>query len=341
MNPTLQEMFECLERHGGPYLPSRFWQALNEKNVAQLEKDGLENLKRTVAQNYFTWVVGVRNDQFRHLARQMAFADWKHVLRDLPRSAQDSGLSWLRYFQLTVFTRMLWRFMERHDGQRLCERVSEPRFGNPFRISMDGRLISQDLANSILEINAMLEGRPRQADERFTVCELGAGYGRNAQVFLDAFPRCRYVVIDIPPALYVSQEYLRRALPGRTLACFRADHDPASLRLALSQSDVVFLLPHQAELMADESVDLFINISSLHEMTPPQVEVYFSIIHRLTRGHFYLKQWKSFSNPRDGVTITERDYPYGRAWTRLYSRSALAQPAFFEAMYAIDARREG
>src|SRR5260221_630886 len=97
MNPSLQEMFDCLLQHGGVYLPSKFWQALNDKNVQQLEVSGIGNIKRTVAQNYFTWVVGFGHDQFRFLASQMGWRDWLHILWELTPYDRSSGLTRKRF----------------------------------------------------------------------------------------------------------------------------------------------------------------------------------------------------------------------------------------------------
>lgn len=336
MNADLREMFACLEQRGGVYLPSRFWQALNEKNIRQLEDSGLGNIKRTLAQNYFTWVVGLLNDQFRFLMRQMAPRDWADVLRGLPPYDPGTGLGRLRFLELSIFSRMLWCYAERFDSRGLLKSIAEPEFGNPFPVHFRGRLISQDLANSVLELCSILEAVPLPPEQALTVCELGAGYGRNAYVFLKAFQKCRYIIVDIPPALYVSQEYLARVLPGRKILRFSCCDDAAALRAGLEQADIAFLLPHQAELLPDRSVDLFVNISSLHEMTREQVGAYFGLIDRLTRGHFYMKQWKRFENRTDGVTISEGDYPYRASWRRVFSRTARAQPAFFEALYSMN-----
>ena len=116
---------------------------------------------------------------------------------------------------------------------------------------------------------------------------------------------------------------------------FRCFGDIEDVREELQAADIVFLLPHQAELLAAKSVDLFVNISSLHEMTKAQVSVYFRLIDRLTRGHFYTKQWKNFVNERDGIAMAETDYPYEPRWKRVLRRTARAQPAFFEALYQL------
>lgn len=339
MHDSLERMIASLERHGGVYRPSRFWRELNARNIDQLRNEGLENIKRTVAQNYFTWVVGVRSDQFRALARQMTSTDWREVLAGLPTRDGTVAMSRWRFLQLAVLTRMLWIAASRVDRHGLLDVISEPSFGNPFPIHFRGRLISQDVANSVIELSSILEGASLKRDRAFTVCEVGAGYGRTAFAMLSAFPRCRYVIVDIPPALYVAQEYLGRVLPRLRMMRFREDWN-ADAAAEFAEADLVFMLPHQVGAILDRSVDLFVNISSLHEMTAPQVSAYFTLIARVTRGHVYLKQWQRFVNAHDGVTWAEADYPYPPMWRRVFSRAALAQPAFFEAMYAVGGTTE-
>jgi hypothetical protein len=102
-----------------------------------------------------------------------------------------------------------------------------------------------------------------------------------------------------------------------------------------NDADIIFLLPHQAEMLPAKSVDLFINISSLHEMKIEQIHAYFKLIDKLTKGFFYSKQWWVSHNPADGITITPREYPVPQNWKQLYLRSAKVQSYFFEVMYAL------
>ena len=285
---------------------SAFWQELNQKNEQQLRSSGIENIKRTVALNYFTWVgtLSWRDDQFRHLVRKTRLADWPKILRDRP-PAELPGRQW---FYLCTFTRMLHLFAKRHDPVGLLDRLAEPSFGNPFRITLEGKIISQDLANSVLELYSMLD--EIDFDAPLNICEIGAGYGRNAFVFLSLLPNCSYTIIDVPPAIDVARKYLKTVCPS---------------------SNVRFLLPDQ---LPSSLFDLTINISSFHEMPPAQVEEYFAFIDA-TSKKLYLKQWKCWHNPSDDVTITESDYPYRPNWRRIYSRTTMAQPSFFEALYEI------
>jgi putative sugar O-methyltransferase len=335
MDSRADAMLACMAQGDPVYLPSRFWQHYNEKNREQLDADGFENLKRTVATNYFTWVIGREHEQYQTLKRNTRLWEWPAILRGAGRPAGDVALPAEQLRQLRVFTRMLWRFAQRRDSGKLLERLAEPTVGNPFPIHLDGRLISQDLANALLEYEAVREHFRPAPGTRPTICELGAGYGRNAFLFSQAIPGARYVIVDIPPALYVAERYLSEVFPEKKVlrwSCFESFSEIAE---EYEAADFVFVLPHQAELLPPKSVDLFVNISSLHEMTMPQIEAYFALIDRLTAGYFYTKQWFVSENPQDGIRVKHTDYPVRQHWRELYLRKTPVQPSFFEAMYAV------
>lgn len=340
MDETLHSMFDCLSHGDATYLPSRLWEELNTKNLQQLETSGLDNIKQTVAQNYFTWVIGHSDQQFRYLARHTKLSSWPAILRGIFDHDPSFPLNRKQQRELKIFTRMLWKFTERIDSENLLAHIEEPIEGNPFRIFLNGKLISQDLANSVLEYYSICEHFTASTTSKDSICELGAGYGRNAYVFVKALTSCKYIVIDIPPALYVSQHYLTNIFPEKRIFTFRPFRRFSDVEKEFNDADLAFVLPHQAEMLPEKSVDLFINISSLHEMRKDQIDAYFTLIEKLTRGYFYTKQWWVSQNPADGITITPKDYPVPRNWTLLYLRKAMVQTYFFEAMYALGRGRE-
>lgn len=331
-------MFDALSNGNPIYHPSKFWEELNEKNVRQLESGGLQNIKQTIARNYFTWVVGRRDQQFRFLARHTKLLSWPAILKGIFSHDPSFPLNQREQRQLIIFTRMLWKFAERFDSEQLLTHIDEPLEGNPFKIYLNGRLISQDLANSLLEYYSIREYFRVNADEKAIICELGAGYGRNAYVFLKALSKCKYIIVDIPPALYISQNYLSAVFRDKKIFSFRPFDRFSDVEKEFNDADIVFLLPHQAELLPAKSVDLFINISSLHEMKLDQIHTYFKLIDKLTTGFFYMKQWWVSHNAQDGLTITPKDYPVPQNWKQLYLRAANVQTYFFESMYSLNTK---
>ena len=81
------------------------------------------------------------------------------------------------------------------------------------------------------------------------------------------------------------------------------------------------------------SVDLLVNISSLHEMRRDQIAHYLGEIFRLVRpgGHFYLKAWKVSRLPPEKIAIREADYPLSD-WECVFRRPTAVQTRFFETL---------
>ena len=101
----------------------------------------------------------------------------------------------------------------------------------------------------------------------------------------------------------------------------------------MEEASIVFLLPHQVELLPDHHFDASLNISSFGEMQTSQIATYLEAVDRLTTGHFYMKQWKVSQNAFDNLALTEESYPIPKRWKKLYSRTCAVQNAFFEALY--------
>ncbi len=332
---VLDPMLECLRQNDPVFHPSKFWESYNERNNADLIEHGFDNLKRTLAKNYFTWIINWKHEQFQGLARATRLRNWPAILLEQPLFDDSVPIPRQLQIQMTIFTRMLWAFVRERDPEGLLGRIAEPSLGNPFSIHFGGKLISQDLANSVLEYNAIREHFKDGRGQATTICELGAGYGRNAFVFLSALRRTKYIIVDIPPALYVSQRYLSELFKDRRIFRFRCFKSFAEVESEFAAADIVFLLPHQAAMLPEKSVDLFINISSLHEMTMAQIERYFQLIDRVTRRFFYSKQWFESRNDYDNLRVRHSDYPVPTHWRQLFLRPTPVQPAFFEAMYAV------
>lgn len=327
------------------YRPSAFWADLNERNRRQILDEGFESFKHTVNQNYFNWlIVGPRQSQSRQLLRRwLARPDPRPLLARLEdgRDVQvrQDDVRPLRQrrarFWHGVFVALLWDFARRHGAAGRLDVLQEPFLGRPILVRHRGRLISQDLANSALELAAIEEALARRLAAGDRVVELGAGYGRLAWVILELTPGVRYVIVDIPPALAISQEYLGRLFPERRIFRFRHFDRYEKIAEELETADIAFLTPNQLDLMPSLAADVFVTISTLPEMRSDQVATFIDQIGRHTDGVFYMKQWRDWANPIDGVTIGQGDYVLPASWRRLFERSHPVQTDFFEAAFEV------
>lgn len=344
MNPDLEELLEELKSVPELYRPSPFWQELAVAGVRQLEESGFENIKRTVNTRYFNWrLLGILRHQLTPVVREWARnPQWTVFRAEFPKprlEVRDPAASFNRLaaWVYKTYVAMYAEVLQRRDVRGLLRSIEEPSLGNPFLVRHEGLRISQDLCNSIHEVYSILgpQGFPGQTTAAAAFAELGAGYGRLAYVILQALPTATYCIIDIPPALYLSQRYLTTLFPDLPVFRFRSFKSYRDVAADFESARLRFVAPHQLELLPDKQFDYFVNISSLHEMTIPQVQNYLRLMDRVCRGRIYTKQWRVSRAPVNGCVIRERDYPVPPAWRTVYQHRHPIQRMFFEALYEV------
>ena len=308
---------------------SKYWLELNKQHMQALRSPGgFASFKRTLARNYFMWTRVLPTDpQIRFLVRHLPAAATLRALAGTFVPLKHRHIPLLEGLALNFLTRLIWQFAARDAAAQIAV-LSEPQFGNPPTIRMGARLVSQDLANSVLEYGSI-----RDVADVATICELGGGYGRTAYVIATLVPQAKYVMIDIPPALAVAQTYLQQVFPEKQVFRYRAFTDFSTVEEEFARADLAFLLPHQLSKLPAGTCDLFLNISSLHEMRRDQIDYYVGEIFRVVRplGHFYLKAWKVSTLPFENIVIREDEYPLDD-WRIVYRRTPKVQSHFFETL---------
>jgi putative sugar O-methyltransferase len=283
---------------------SRFWTHYAARQTDLLAKGGIENFKRSLPQNYFTWPISdVDDPQFRALLRS-----WAEEPSLIPISTKRRGDARVRtadaeYLATTLeqdtyafFVGLLWHRAVTLDPDNLTARIAEPAVGNPVPIYLDDKLISQDLANSVREYRVFEPYLPQ--DRTAVLAEIGAGYGRLGYLATVA-SRCRYWVVDVPPALAVAEWYLASALPDRRVFRWRPFASWDDIAAELAQTDIAFFTVDQLALFPERAVDVFASVSVIHEMTPAQIETYMRLQFRATARAVYTKNWTSWFNEID------------------------------------------
>lgn len=326
----------ALYRASAPvYHASRFWEQLGSDNAKTLTSSSYETFKRTVNSNYFQFMVrSWRHPYFLHLLGMIKKAELlKVLLRSRIRGAPlPLAAAWFHKFYVC----MLYEFVSRADPLRLLDGLVEPAEGAPIDIRYAGRPVSQDLLSSLAEFYALEEACGLTKREATRVAEIGAGYGRLGYVLHSILTKgLQYCVVDIPPALCVSQRYLSAVLPGKKIFRCREFKNFAEIRDEFSAADVCFLLPHQLELLPDAYFDVFIAISNLPEMRREQIDAYFRHIERLCSGYFFSKQYWDYFNPLDRYRMRFIDYPTPASWRLARLNPVWDKPNFFEAIYKV------
>ena len=81
--------------------------------------------------------------------------------------------------------------------------------GNKPTININNNEVSQDDLNSLLEYEKIEEIIKNFKERKNNYLEIGSGSGRTSQTIM-AIQNSKYVIVDIPPAINVSYNNIRR-----------------------------------------------------------------------------------------------------------------------------------
>lgn len=108
-----------------------------------------------------------------------------------------------------------------------------------------------------------------------TVAELGPGLGTQAEVLKKLFPHLTIYLFDIPPQLYVCEQYLRKVFPGQVVG-YRETRGLDALPTA--DGNIHIVGNWKFPLLKDAKIDLFWNTASFQEMEPDVVAEYLRLV---------------------------------------------------------------
>ena len=200
--------------------------------------------------------------------------------------------------------------------------------GLDHAVEIDGKLYSQDSLQSIIEV----EWVKRDVSlNHAVVLEIGAGYGRLASALFSGGVR-QYVIVDIPPALHVSQSFLRTTFPERRIFQFRPFNSFDKVRDEMVKAEIVFLMPDQLRLLPDGMIDLSIGINCFQEMLLEQVVDYLNQFDRLSR-YVYLKAMDTPHNVYKEMLLPFDQYPINPSWRQVKSEPCMLPIGYTSTLY--------
>jgi putative sugar O-methyltransferase len=113
-------------------------------------------------------------------------------------------------------------------------------------------------------------------DKIKVIVELGSGSGKQVEVTRKLHPDINFLIFDIPPQLYVCEQFLKRVFPDSVVS-YTVTRENAYRWQPSSGSIAVFGSWH-FPLLADMQVDLFWNAVSFQEMEPEVVASYLQYV---------------------------------------------------------------
>lgn len=142
--------------------------------------------------------------------------------------------------------------------------------------TIEGRLLSSDFLNRLAwvfrlhEVLAAPEGR-------FSILEVGGGFGALARVFKLVHPRSRVVLVDIPESLFFQHTFLRACFPDAKHQYLRNADEAVE-----DDADFVYVANGFARALAQAEFFLAVNTNSFGEMPEQQSSRWLELVQRET-----------------------------------------------------------
>ncbi len=100
-------------------------------------------------------------------------------------------------------------YVRTKDSLGLLEKLTEDGAFGAHTFEVDGKTVSRDLLDSVLEIN-FLDRHLGLSRRPVSILDIGAGYGRLAHRMAETFPNVRYFCTDaVPVSTFLCEYYLR------------------------------------------------------------------------------------------------------------------------------------
>ena len=202
-------------------------------------------------------------------------------------------------------------------------------------LEIDNKVITQYMLTSLLEYEK-IKILTNSINRPLNILELGAGYGRTANMILSLSKDVKYVIADLPPAVFFSKKNLSNYFPNKKIASAFGITDKSEMMKAFKKNDVLFVFPHQINLFEKKSFDVSLAIGCLCEMEKAQIINYMKIFENYS-NFLYFRVWEYSGLPYSFYKYysihKKSDYSIKESWIEHFKDRSIMPSNQFEAGY--------
>jgi putative sugar O-methyltransferase len=282
-----------------------FWKSYESTNVARLKNHGLSNFLNRPAS--FGNMGYTKVSKYPFLFRAINFVNTRFLKNGKsPFSPHIFDVESPERIRSTYGNFILQLMLENVQNADKLKLLDDSLIGNPQEKL---RIWDKDYSFNFLKYfyRALVMDAYMNLSESEFFFEIGAGYGGQAEILLKLFPSLRICVSDIPPQLYVLEQFLKSAFPGEVLGY----RDTKTLKRVdkeiFSNHRVIIIAPWDICKLEDRVFDSFTNQISFQEMSHDTVSTYCNELQRVVNKNICLFQQREGCGGVDSP-VTRSDY---------------------------------
>lgn len=291
---------------------SNYWHYLNIKNMKQIfeSNNNINNFSTSIALNYYTFIDVTENQVYKTITN-VENEIFSSKINFFKKQKNLNYTQSMKYNFLTFLLFLNLIKINYYEKLKSLDDEGYVGFGDPY-IDIEGIKVTSDKINSLFDFDKI--NRFCNLNNQKTILEIGAGSGRTSQCIMTFNSNCKYVICDIPPALFISYERLRKVFKNKKVGLLynyqnnnqRNEFDGGGgsseqdLNSQINYYDISFIMPHQLSLFNSRFFDLTIAIDCLHEMDKKTINKYINNINKISKA-FYFSVWKKTNVPFSGL----------------------------------------
>ena len=318
---------------------SRIWHINNIRHINQINEIGIESFASTVALDYFTFT-DFDDQIIKNLITKFDKDNKISSITNIDIFKKYKNLGYSHSINHNIVLNLLYSYLKYYGDVALLEIYRNNNYlidQSPY-IEIDNIKINHDRINSALEY-VKIKNILDKYEDNINIVEIGAGAGRLTETILaHQKKKIKYFVVDIPPALYINFLRVKKNFSNKKIGIALNINTVSELMNYCKDKDILFLMPHQLEMLKDININLFVAIDCLHEMDKKSIKYYMDNIDRLGE-YFYFKvlnetyvpySFKNYLSASD-----KKSYYIRQNWNEIFKDECVFPSNYFEFAYKI------
>jgi putative sugar O-methyltransferase len=337
----LREITEKFINSDSYNLTSKYWQYLNIINFKQIiSQGGIENYSTSVARHYFTFLKISENA----IANTLKNVELDTLDIETQLFKKHKNLSYYESFFYNCLLILLYKNLQKTSSFDILGKLSDIAylgFGDPY-LNINNINVTHDKINSCLDYDNIK--KIENFNNFKTILEIGAGSGRTSETIITLNEKINYTICDIPPAIYISYNRLKKTFPDKKINLLLNINDSTTLINEIKKNNISFIFPHQLKLIKEKFFELCLAIDCIHEMDKKNIKYYFDNINN-SSNYFYFSIWERTLVPYSFNLLTKlesrldfnkNDYPIAKNWTPIFSNKSIFPANFINLCFKIN-----
>tara|TARA_B100000674_G_scaffold478203_1_gene475011 strand:- start:40 stop:1116 length:1077 start_codon:yes stop_codon:yes gene_type:complete len=284
----LYMMMKDLSKYTGKLGPGAYWLDNQKSTIKWLENNDLnfifkydrfhKSLSNFGGGSRWRSIKDIDNEIKKTYNNKLFYFSQKLKINKISRHYQIllRNLSREKY-TLKLLIKYLTNYCKDRDSDNELIKIESSSIGNPSDlISINNKIYTSKFLDEFLKYLEIKKYVNFEKINKFL--EIGPGVGIFSEVLAKLFNNLKIYLIDIPPQLYVTQNYLKTIFPNEVATYSMIKKDPSILN---SKKYRIFIIaPWQLETINFVELDFAFNQVSFSEMRKETVESYLTLLRK-------------------------------------------------------------